>query len=194
MERRWLNAEGTTSFAASDSEQRLRALILYVANKCADDPCFGAVMVNKILFFSDFLTYAVHGKPITGVEYQALRKGPAPVRLLPIRAKMIADEVIDLVDVPFQTGTQKRIIAQAEPDPGLLKERDLRIVDYVISVLSGRRADEVSELSHGWAWKCAEVGDRIPYELIFVSHAEPTQADLVWAAKALAARGDRNAA
>ena len=36
------------------SDERLGELILYVADKCADDPRFGATKLNKILWWSDF--------------------------------------------------------------------------------------------------------------------------------------------
>jgi len=35
-------------------ERKFKELILYVADKCSDDPDFGAVKLNKILFYSDF--------------------------------------------------------------------------------------------------------------------------------------------
>ena len=48
-----------------DGEVRLLELILYVAEKCQDDPKFGATKLNKILWWADFLAYAQHGTPIT---------------------------------------------------------------------------------------------------------------------------------
>lgn len=72
-----------------ENEARFRELILYISQKCADDSTFGSVKLNKILFFSDFLTYAEFGEPITGFVYQKLANGPAPNRLLPIRNDMI---------------------------------------------------------------------------------------------------------
>ena len=49
-------------------ERKLKELILYVADRCEADPTFGAIKLNKTLFYADFLAFASTGKPITGVE------------------------------------------------------------------------------------------------------------------------------
>lgn len=67
----------------------LKELIVYIANKLALHPKFGATKLNKILFYSDFIAYAKLGKSITGEKYQKLPLGPAPKYLLPVRKKWI---------------------------------------------------------------------------------------------------------
>src|SRR5438067_13073106 len=69
-------------------EQKFRELILYFAQKSADDPAFGAVKLNKLLFYADFVSFAKRGKAITGATYFRLPHGPAPRQLLPITKKM----------------------------------------------------------------------------------------------------------
>ena len=81
---------GTFKFDDLDGEKRLAELMLHIAHRCEDDPGFGATKLNKILWWSDFLSYARNGEPITGVEYQRLGNGPAPKRLVPIRKKMVS--------------------------------------------------------------------------------------------------------
>ena len=67
-------------------EEKLSELILYISQKCATDPKFGAVKLNKILYLSDFLAFGNWGEPITGVEYQHLshltQLSTTPLRLL----------------------------------------------------------------------------------------------------------------
>ena len=75
-------------FALPESERRFRELLLYICEKSATDPKFGATKLNKILYFSDFLAFARYGKPITGFEYQRERNGPVPKRLVSIRNQM----------------------------------------------------------------------------------------------------------
>ena len=79
----------TLNFKYSDGETKLKELMLYVADKCSQDPNFGSTKLNKILWWSDFFAFGKIGKPITGVEYQKLDNGPAPRRLLPIRKGMV---------------------------------------------------------------------------------------------------------
>ena len=65
-----------------------KALVLYIADKCSDDPHFGATKFNKILFYADFLSYGLYGQPITGATYFRLPKGPAPKQWLQVRGEM----------------------------------------------------------------------------------------------------------
>src|SRR5260370_21134206 len=85
------NQSVTFEFPDMHPDIRLRELILYVASKCSSDPEFNATRLNKILFYSDFVSYARTGKPITGAAYQALPHGPAPKRLKPISHRLIAE-------------------------------------------------------------------------------------------------------
>ena len=43
------------------NERKFKELVLYVAHRCGLDPNFGAVKLNKELFFSDFWAYAEFG-------------------------------------------------------------------------------------------------------------------------------------
>ena len=54
------------------NEQKFKELVIYIAGRCESDPYFGAVKLNKLLFFSDFFAYAKLGNPITGAEYMKL--------------------------------------------------------------------------------------------------------------------------
>src|SRR5438034_10969942 len=81
----------TFKFEEIDGQARLRELILYVSQRCANDPTFGATKLNKILFYADFFSYFRFGEPIAGIEYQRLPNGPAPKQLLPVRRQMLAE-------------------------------------------------------------------------------------------------------
>ena len=48
--------------------EKFRELLVYVSKKCEDDPTFGAVKLNKILYYADFAAYRQGGKPITGAQ------------------------------------------------------------------------------------------------------------------------------
>lgn len=62
------------------SEEKLRELILYIAQKSKTDPRCGAVKLNKLLYYADFSAYRLLGRAITGAEYQHLKKGRRPER------------------------------------------------------------------------------------------------------------------
>ena len=62
---------------AKYNERKPGELIVLIASLSRDDPAFGDVKLNKLLFFSDFLAYTNLGHPTTGAEYQKLDFGPA---------------------------------------------------------------------------------------------------------------------
>src|SRR4051794_31046134 len=70
------------------NEAKLRELIVYLADKCAPDPRFGAVKLNKLLYFIDAFAFAKFGQPVTGVEYMKQKRGPVPRRMVPAIAAL----------------------------------------------------------------------------------------------------------
>src|SRR5258705_13086147 len=90
------------NFHPSD-DSKMKELILYVAKASQDDFSFGAVKLNKLLFYADFLSYLRRGKSITDQEYFALREGPAPRRFLPIREEMKNSGEIAIQSVTWGT-------------------------------------------------------------------------------------------
>lgn len=160
-------------------EQRFRELLLYVSQKCANDPRFGAVKLNKILFFSDFLFYGEHGKPITCFEYQKLENGPAPRDLKRIRTQMQAEGILGVQVVPLKSGhTQHRTVNLRSPNLKVFKADQIAIVDQVIDALATADAETASELSHRMiGWIAARDNETIPYETAFVSNQPLTDVD-----------------
>jgi hypothetical protein len=75
-------------------EEKSRGLIVYIAHKTGDDPRFGDIKLNKVLYFADFRAYDELGQPITGARYQKLEWGPAPRALLPVRHELENDGAV----------------------------------------------------------------------------------------------------
>ena len=162
-----------------ENEKKFKELLLYVCQKCANDPTFGATKLNKILFYVDFLAYANLGEPITAFEYQNLKWGPAPKRLIPVQNAMIANHELALQPVHLLGGkVQKRTVNLREPDLGVFSPQEIALIDEVIQALESARADTVSELSHSMVgWKVTEEGENIPYETIFLSDEPLSEAE-----------------
>lgn len=163
-----------------EREKKFAELILYISKKSALDPNFGATKLNKILYFSDFLAYGNWGKAITGVEYQNLKKGPAPRRLIPVRTQL--KDAGWLAIQPVQVGNgivQHRTVNLREPDLTLFDGREIALVDQVIEQLSGLNATQASELSHlDVGWKSTREGETIPYNTVFLSDEPLTEAEI----------------
>lgn len=158
-------------------ERKLGELILYISQKCATDPKFGAIKLNKLLYLSDFLSFGQWGEPITGVEYQHLPKGPAPKRLLPVRSALQENGKLVIQKLQLRSGnTQVRTVNLSEPDLALFTAREISLVDNIIEELWDLDAEESSNFSHRFVgWKMTKLNEAIPYGSIFISD-EPLSA------------------
>lgn len=158
---------------------KFKELLLYVAQKCADHVYFGATKLNKILFWSDFYSFGLTGKPITGATYQKLVKGPAPRQLPTLRKELIANGDAVLISRQIINHKQQRLVAKREPNVSLFRPEELRLVDQVIDVLSQQTAEEVSHLSHekSAGWQLVDWNDDIPYFSVLIATDAPSPRD-----------------
>jgi Antitoxin SocA-like, Panacea domain len=165
---------------AQPDERKLAELILYISQKCASDPTFGAVKLNKILYFSDFFAFGNWGSPITGVEYQHLPNGPAPRRLLPVRDQMVDNRDLVIQRVQLQSGNvQHRTVNLREPNLDLFSGREIALIDNVIEALDKLNAQQTSDLSHRMVgWKATSDSETIRYETIFLSDQPLSDAEV----------------
>jgi hypothetical protein len=149
---------------------RLQEAILYIAERSKDDPRFGAVKLNKILYYADFEAFRRFGTPITGATYQHLAQGPAPKELL--IAKRALESRKELVEESrsYLNREQKRIVPQRHANVELFHPEELMILDQVIGDLWLANGSQVGALSHEeWGWKFTELGETIPYESAWLS-------------------------
>lgn len=159
---------------------KFKELVLYVSQKCANDPRFGSVKLNKILYFSDFLAFAHYGEPITGMEYFKLQHGPAPRRLVPIREQMKRDGDLGIQALPIGSGVEQRPVNLRAPDLSVFSAREIALVDAVIEFFSKHTGRTISDLSHRMSgWKAARLEETIPYETVFMSEEPLTEADII---------------
>ena len=170
-----------------ESAKLLGELMLYIAQQSEDDAFFGAVKLNKILWYSDFEAFGHLGEPITGSEYQPISLGPAPVQLLPVRRSLVLDGHARVEEVEIAGRQQNRLVALRDPNLFLFTVDQIKIVDGVIDRLRLMSGTQTSELSHGRAWRAAkETHELIPYEAAFLSDEDLTEEDRAWAQRAVA--------
>lgn len=158
---------------------KFKELILYIAEKCMEDPTFGAVKLNKILYFADFLAYADWETPITGATYMKARRGPTPRELLLIRDELKKNGDICIRKAPYHGYSQERIVSTREANLALFTAKEIALVDDIIQKLWGVNAADISNYTHRLAgWRIAEDQDNIPYESVFLSDEALTQDDV----------------
>src|SRR6266436_3959963 len=116
--------------------EKFKELILYICEKSATDPNFGATKLNKVLFLSDFWAYGNLGKPITGVEYMKLPFGPAPRPLVPIRKEMQENGDLAIQETTLDpTMARKRPVNLRAADLSRFSAEEIAIVDQVLELL-----------------------------------------------------------
>ncbi len=154
---------------------KFRELIVYVAEQCASDPTFGAVKLNKILFYADFAAFRQLRKPITGATYRKLSEGPAPKELMQARHALIDAGRLEVQSRRYFGRMQKRPVKlpRTEVDTSLFSESELEIINDTIEFFRGKSAREVSDYSHREpGWILAQDLEEIPYQTAHLS-AEP---------------------
>lgn len=149
---------------------KLKELILYIAAASREDDRFGAVKLNKILYWADFEAYRRLGAPITGAEYQHLPEGPAPRRLLPARSALEDEGALVIEERPFHGYVQYVPTVRRNADLTIFSPEEIALVDEVIAMLRPYNGADVSELSHReWGWKLSSDGETIHYATAWFS-------------------------
>lgn len=163
-------------------QRKFAELVIYIARKSEDDPRFGAVKLNKILYYADFNAYRRLGRSITGAEYRKLNEGPAPREMLSVREAMLDAQSIKIELRRYFNGVQQRVIALKDPDISLFLAEEIEIVDETIFALWDMSARQVSDLSHTEiGWKVARPGETIPYQTAWLSSDPiPQEAEEYW--------------
>lgn len=175
------NSEGLTFQARpqAESDRRLRELILYLGDKCAQDPHFGAVKIDKLIYQIDMLSFVEFGIPVTGAEYMRQPWGPVPRRFLPVKESMIEERDVAEREHAFYSRSQKRLIPLRSADLACFSGPEVALMDRVIEENWEKNATEMSDETHGRAWNIAgEDGNAIPYEAAYISDQGLTFYDL----------------
>ncbi len=158
------------------SDEKLKELILLIAEWSQADEKFGAIKLNKLLFHCDFSAFLTFNKPITGQEYFALPQGPAPKRLLPITEKMQTHQELAYQQVLDHGFLQKRPIALRSAKVSVFTPREMKLISQTVQKYWRMTASEISDQSHLFlGWKTAKEKETIPYSTALVSLRRPTR-------------------
>ena len=161
--------------AQAKKHEKLRELILHIASRCEGDEKFGAVKLNKLLFYSDFQAYAMFGSSITGEEYRALQQGPAPKYMKPVLDRMAKGKEIVIRNLDYFGRQQHKVFAWRPADLSLFTAKEIALVDAVIQKHWEKNGNELSDVTHSFVgWQLAKEGETIPYEIALVGRRQPT--------------------
>lgn len=167
------------------SERKLDELVVLLASRSKDDPKFGAIKLNKLLFYCDFLAYMTLGQPITGQEYFALPNGPALRYKARFWNRMEKQRAIAVRKEPTFFDSEREItLALREPNVKIFTPEQLDLIYRVLDNCRSKDGSELSELTHRFpGWKLAREKEVIPYSVALVGNRNPLPEEVAYGLK-----------
>ena len=158
---------GADNGYAQLSLDRLKNIMLYILNKCDDVWC---TKMNKLLFYTDFLSYRERGMAMSGLSYRAIDFGPVPERWDRVYSEFpeVRQELRQVGDFVGSV-----LIASEEPDYTMFTDAELKVLDSICTHFGKMSSREISRISHDEkAWiDHNENHERIPYNEAFFLNA-----------------------
>lgn len=156
-------------------QDRLRDLILYVSERCAEVPRFGRTMLHRIVWTADFEAFAERGVPVTGRPYVKRDTGPVPLEMPAVLREMEREGLLAFEEVELEGVLECRPSPKRRADMRLLfSDDDMRFVDAAIDRCRRMAELEVHDGARGIAWLARADMAPMPYEGAYLSDAPPS--------------------
>lgn len=156
---------------------KFKRLVHYVIWKAGQRPWFGAVKLNKVLWFADARAYALTGKPITGEVYVRQQFGPVPKHIVPIQKELVAEGLIKIGKQGKQTTF--RSLDAPHYNNWFSTDELLSVNWWIDHIDKDHTAGSISEQTHDYAWEIARMGEELPLYAYRVARIkEPTDEDM----------------
>jgi hypothetical protein len=138
------------------SAERLGAMATYIATKGRD---IYKTKLNKLLFYSDFINFYLHGHSISGTRYIHVPFGPVPEHYGDVLAHLADSGRVNLQ----QLGEGVLVTPTAEP-AGELSPDEIETIDWVLANYGRMTSTEISNQSHQEkAYRFTRPGEEIAY-------------------------------
>lgn len=167
--------------------EKFKDLVHYICHM-ADRDELGATKLNKILWYSDMVTYINRGESLTGSVYIKRQFGPVPKDVLRALDDLSVEGKMFVRDVSYFGNTKREYISLAEPDINRFDAPEISLVANIMhDICHHHTAASISEAAHDIIWKLAGIGEEIPYYAIYGAQlGEITEEDIQWAKKSIA--------
>lgn len=110
--------------------------------------------LNKLLFYSDFLSYKRSGFSISGMAYRAIQLGPVPSEYDKLYVKLIDDNQFEVKFVSFDNGyVGEALKNKIDFNKELFNKTELDVLSEVGKKFSKKTSTEMVDVSHkekGW--------------------------------------------
>lgn len=158
---------GADNGYAQLSLNRLKNIMLYILNRCDEVWC---TKMNKLLFYTDFMSYRERGMAMTGLSYRAIDFGPVPERWDRVYSEFpeVRQELRQVGDFVGSV-----LIASAEAANTMFTDAELKVLDAICTHFSKMSSREISRISHDEdAWlNHHEKHEHIPFDDAFTIKA-----------------------
>ena len=111
--------------------------------------------LNKLLFYSDFISYKSFKKPISGWNYAAIDKGPVIDHYKIIFGMLEENDYINSVEdfVNQNNDVIEKLVSKKEFEKSIFSDNEMRTLKYVNAYFKKTKTEELISLSHkerGW--------------------------------------------
>ena len=134
--------------------------MLYILNRCDEVWC---TKMNKLLFYTDFMSYRERGMAMTGLSYRAIDFGPVPERWDRVYSEFpeVRQELRQVGDFVGSV-----LIASAEAANTMFTDAELKVLDAICTHFGKITSREISRISHDEdAWlNHHEKHEHIPFD------------------------------
>ena len=133
---------GADNGYAQLSLNKLKNIMLYILNKCDDVWC---TKMNKLLFYTDFMSYRERGMAMTGLSYRAIDFGPVPERWDKVYSEFpeVRQELRQIGDFVGSV-----LIGSVEPDYTMFTDDELKVLNSICTHFGKMSSREISRISH----------------------------------------------
>lgn len=153
-------SRGADNGYAQLSLNRLKNIMLYILNRCDEVWC---TKMNKLLFYTDFMSYRERGMAMTGLSYRAIDFGPVPERWDRVYSEFpeVRQELRQVGDFVGSV-----LIASAEAANTMFTDAELKVLDAICTHFGKITSREISRISHDEdAWlNHHEKHEHIPFD------------------------------
>jgi len=166
---------GTTVEAQNQIPEKLREMILYIAEQSEGDEKFGVTKLNKLLFFADFLAYQWYGSSISGANYEVMPEGPMLKDFYHIQDELILSKDLVIKRNEYIGYLQKKPLALRSANISIFKPEEIDVIVHIINDFRDMNASEISAKSHEFlGWQVVNMREEIPYSTALVSTRDLT--------------------
>ena len=148
--------------------RKFKELVLYVANRSANDLNYGSTKLNKLVAFSDMVHFAKTGRTITNANYMKQPNGFVATCMKPALVALEQSGELEIKPTERYGRIAKVPVARREANIEDFKADEIATVNEVIEALKDHNNEATSRLSHDLTpnWNRLPVKAEIPWATI----------------------------